>query len=59
MSSVTDMDRMFDGASAFNADLSGWDVSSVTDMDSMFHEASMLFGPKLVPRTMPGWSHGW
>jgi len=24
---------MFDGASAFNGDLSGWDVSKVTDMN--------------------------
>ena len=40
LSDVSRMDSMFRGASAFNADLSGWDVSSVTDMSSMFRGAS-------------------
>merc|ERR1719183_1516491 len=31
---------MFSGASAFNADLSKWDVSAVTNMEFMFLEAS-------------------
>ena len=30
--------------SAFNGDLSGWDVSSVTNMDSMFHDAEAFNG---------------
>ena len=37
LSGVTDMSRMFNGASAFNGDISGWNVSSVTDMSSMFN----------------------
>ena len=31
-SRVTDMERMFDGASSFDGDLSAWDVSNVNDM---------------------------
>ncbi len=38
--SVTDMNRMFLGATAFDQDLSGWDVGSVTDMNRMFSGAT-------------------
>ena len=34
------MNQMFYGASAFNADISAWDVQRVTEMGSMFHGAS-------------------
>ncbi len=34
------MNRMFQGASAFNHDIAGWDVSSVNNMESMFIYAS-------------------
>ena len=33
------MNLMFFGASAFNQDLSAWDVSAVTDMHGMFRGA--------------------
>ena len=42
---------MFDGAAAFNGDLSGWDVRNVTDMGSMF-----LNTPALNPK--PAWYTG-
>ena len=38
--SVFDMYGMFDGATAFNRDLSSWVVSSVTNMDKMFIRAT-------------------
>ena len=44
LSRVTDMSGMFRDASAFNGDISGWDVSSVTDMSGMFRDASAFNG---------------
>ena len=35
---------MFDGAAAFNGDLSGWDVRNVTDMRAMFEGAAAFNG---------------
>ncbi len=39
-SSVTNMANMFNGATLFNQNISGWNVSSVTNMNSMFDFAS-------------------
>ena len=44
LSSVTDMSNMFFRASAFNGDLSSWNVSSVTDMSYMFIAATSFNG---------------
>ena len=38
-SNVTDMDRMFEGATYFNSDISHWDTSKVTNMYRMFKDA--------------------
>ena len=40
LSSVTDMNSMFNSAAAFNQDIGGWNVSGVTDMNSMFNSAT-------------------
>ena len=39
-SGVTIMSDMFSGATNFNSDISGWDVSSVTNMNAMFRNAN-------------------
>jgi surface protein len=38
------MSGMFANATAFNGDISGWDVSSVTNMNSMFDGATAFNG---------------
>ena len=42
---VTDMSRMFEGASSFNGDVSGWDTSKVEDMSFMFESARAFNQP--------------
>ena len=34
------MRQMFDGATSFTSDLSGWQVGQVTNMDYMFKDAA-------------------
>jgi surface protein len=46
---VTNMRGMFSYASAFNADISGWDTSAVTNMSLMFAHASAF------NRSIGGW----
>eukprot|EP01048_Picozoa_sp_COSAG05_P016365 COSAG05_NODE_2097_length_3565_cov_3.201096_2_plen_959_part_00 len=47
---VTNMEKMFCGASSFSSDISGWNVSVVTDMKEMFHGASQF------DSSLCGWS---
>ena len=51
------MNRMFRDATAFNQDLSAWDVSRVTNMDYMFYSATAfnqtLCGKAWVESTAP------
>ena len=42
---VTDMSSLFDGGSAFNLDITGWDTSGVTDMSYMFSNTSAFDQP--------------
>ena len=46
-SAVKNLQYMFQGATSFNQDLSGWDVSHITDMNSMFKGATSFNSPLL------------
>ena len=35
---VTTMQHMFNGATAFNQDISNWDTAQVTTMEAMFYK---------------------
>ena len=45
LSRVTDMSRMFWGATVFNGNISAWNVSSVADMSWMFRNATSFNQP--------------
>ena len=44
-SGVTDISKLFQGASSFNEDISAWDTSGVTTMERMFEGASAFNQP--------------
>lgn len=44
LTEVTDLTAMFLAASAFNGDLSNWDVSNITNMNAMFRNAISFDG---------------
>ena len=48
VSSVTDMEEMFYGASAFNSDVSAWDVSNIGNVES-------FYGAAAFNRPLSGW----
>lgn len=45
VSGITNMDRLFQGRSSFNEDISRWDVSNVTSMKAMFYNCSFFNQP--------------
>ncbi len=50
VSNVTNMAHMFDGAAAFNRDLSDWDTANVTTMQAMFQGATAF------SQNLSGWN---
>ncbi|MDB2491103.1 BspA family leucine-rich repeat surface protein [Flavobacteriaceae bacterium] len=42
---ITDMSKLFDGKTAFNQDISNWDVSNVNNMNGMFRNAQSFNQP--------------
>lgn len=38
---ITDFNKLFDGCSRFNGDISKWDVSNVKNMNSMFKDSPL------------------
>ena len=45
LTGITNLSRMFMGASTFNGDIAGWNTSEVTDMSAMFYAASAFSQP--------------
>ena len=56
VSSVTNMQYMFNYARSFNRDISNWDVSSVTNMNYMFQNAYNFDGDLSNWNTANTWS---
>ena len=55
---VTNMEGIFSGATAFNADISAWDTSSVTSMEGMFEGATAFNADISAWDTSSGEEHG-
>ena len=52
LSKVTDIQRMFFGATVFNQDIGDWDVSNVTVMHRLFREATAFNQDTMINREM-------
>ena len=49
---------MFNGATAFNQDISGWNTGAVTNMESMFYFAQAFGGYPYNQQDISGWNVG-
>jgi len=57
---VTNLKRMFTGASSFNQDIGAWNVSNAVTANQMFEDSGMAFGTSTdaLDATLIGWTDG-